>query len=80
MIFVGPIPVLQFQNGDKPSFMPSPGVAHWPNAGRGYVPTLKDRKTYADSLRQPRVDAIRAAIQSGHPKAVIFYGLGYIDV
>ena len=60
--------------------LPSPGIGHWrfyPEYSR--LPYLRDRETYTRRVAPARITHLRARIAEHRPRAVIFYGAGYVN-
>jgi hypothetical protein len=59
--------------------LPSPNVQSWPYAALADEhPFLTDRKEYRSALLRGRIGMLRDRIREAQPKAVVFYGLGYL--
>lgn len=60
--------------------LPAPNTNTWPYAALAKdVPALLDRATYRTTYQPARLAMLRALIQEGCPRAVICYGLGYLE-
>ena len=59
--------------------LPSPSVRSWPYATLADEhPSLVDRKRYVSAHLSARIGMLRGLVREAHPRAVVFYGLGYL--
>lgn len=59
--------------------LPSPNVHSWPYAALAEEhPALVDRIRYRSAFLSARIGMLQERIQEAQPRAVIFYGLGYL--
>ncbi|MFZ4658505.1 MAG: hypothetical protein ACOYNY_15950 [Caldilineaceae bacterium] len=58
--------------------LPSPSTSHWLYAQHSQLPDLITREHYRERWSALRIERLRQRITKHQPKAVIFYGFGYL--
>jgi hypothetical protein len=58
--------------------LPSPSTSHWLYGQHSQLPDLTTRERYRERWSALRIDHLRQRIVKHQPKAVIFYGFGYL--
>lgn len=60
--------------------LPSPGTKVWPYESLApQIAALQNRATYAAAFTSPRIEMLRGLIRKAEPRAVVLYGLRYMN-